>query len=125
MPECESIKRSTFEKLAALSQLGARVIFVNSRPAVIDFEPAPELAEICAIEICNRACQLEKAVKAYGIEQPVKLLNPQDMSLIRGVTLHTVLTESGRRIHICCGESFSEMKTVLSVEGKCSFFSIS
>lgn len=122
VPECESIKRSTFEKLAALSQLGARVIFVNSRPAVIDFEPAPELAEICAIEICNRACQLEKAVKAYGIEQPVKLLNPQDMSLIRGVTLHTVLTESGRRIHICCGESFSEMKTVLSVEGKCSFF---
>lgn len=121
IPDCDSIKRFTFEKIRELSNFGVRVIFINSRPSMIDLIPSEEIKDITAAECCNRVELLERMLKTYKIEQPVKVLNPDDMSLMHNITLHTVSTENGKRIHICCGDDFTSKDVILSVEGKCSF----
>ncbi len=119
VPECDSIKKSTLKIIKELSEYGARVIFINTRPSAVDFEESDEIFKVNAVECCNRIELLEKCLKHYKIE-PFATVLKEDMSLMRNLTVHTADCGNKKRIHICCGDNFATANVLVTVEGKCS-----
>ena len=120
IPECDSIKKSTLELIKELSKSGARVIFINQRPSMIDFAVSDEANKINAIECCNRIELLEKCFKHYRIEGFATVLNPEDMSILKNFMVNTVTKGDKKRIHIFANNNFNKANAILAVNGKYS-----
>lgn len=120
VPECESIRSETLNIIKQLSAAGLRVIFINKRPSMVDFEASDCLDGVAAIDCCNRVDFMEKCIKHYKIEDFARLLNSRDMSILKNFTLHTVNLGEKRRIHISSNNNFDTVDAVIALNGKCS-----
>lgn len=129
VPQCLSLKRSTFELLKEFVSQGGKILFIEEFPKYIDWEKSGEIAEFArsfyqyaeegALTFAKRNL-LKKSLYYYGYRRKVTLTDRMDEETDEDVLLGIRETDDELRITAFNRSTTSEKKLRLKVDGYCT-----
>ncbi len=123
VPYMPSISETTLKKLSEFQQNGGSVVFVNSRPELVGGEESDlidTIHKMPAIDIQNNLNIWHKYIKAYPIQDDIKLYDERLWSGSEGILLYYGQTEYGNVAYLYNHRLSNEINSVVRLKGNVS-----
>lgn len=110
--ETSTLKQKTVTLLEQFVLSGGTLVYLTQKPKLVDLMPGNVPP---GIVVQNRKALLEKLLKRFRVQRPVRIYDVGSDHLRQGAVIHTRTLNHGKRIHIWSGADFSSGISVVSV----------